>query len=111
MVRIYDAAKMRHNPRDFNATIKCPSKILAIEFIPDRKAIAVSLSDRSILFYDAGNNFKLMHKRLNVPSTQKCLAYVLRKQTLFSAGIDGAIFAWNLNKLFSKDQNPIDSYN
>jgi WD40 repeat protein len=91
--------------------IKCPSKILAIEFIPDRKAVAVSLADREILFYDAGNQFKLMAKRLNVPSTQKCLAYIQRKQCLFSAGIDGAIFAWDMNKLFSKEQNPSDSYN
>lgn len=26
-----------------------------------------------------------------------------RKHTLFSAGTDGAIFAWNMNKIFSND--------
>lgn len=42
-------------------------------------------------------------KRLPVPSTQKCLTYVERSSTLFSAGVDGAIFAWNLDKLFSNE--------
>lgn len=108
IIRIYDASKMKQDVKD--ATITCPSKILAIEYIPDKKAIAVSLSDRSILFYDASNKFKIMQKRLNVPSTQKCLAYIQRKSCLFSAGIDGAIFAWNLTKLFSNEQNRHDSY-
>jgi Na+-translocating ferredoxin:NAD+ oxidoreductase RnfC subunit len=58
---------MKQDVKD--ATITCPSKILAIEYINDKKAIAVSLSDRSILFYDASNKFKIMQKRLNVPST------------------------------------------
>lgn len=53
----------------------------------------------------------MLQKRLNVPSTQKCLAYIERKGCLFSAGIDGAIFAWNMNKLFSNEQNRADSYN
>jgi hypothetical protein len=30
---------------------------------------------------------------------------------LFSAGIDGAIFAWNMNKLFSNEQNRGDGFN
>jgi hypothetical protein len=35
--------------------IQCPGVILAIEFLPDKNAICVSLSDRSVLFYDAGS--------------------------------------------------------
>ena len=44
---------------------------------------------------------------MHVPSTQKCLTYVERqnKNILFSAGVDGAIFAWNLDILFSNDRN------
>lgn len=106
VIRIYDAPKMKQED-----PIVCPSKILAIEFIRDKKAIAVSLSDRSILFYDTSNSFKMLQKRLNVPSTQKCLAYIERKQCLFSAGIDGAIFAWNMNKLFNNEQHRADSFN
>jgi len=49
---------MRQDPKE--SSIECPSRILAIEFIPDRKAIAVSLSDRTILFFDTSNNFKKM---------------------------------------------------
>jgi hypothetical protein len=32
----------------------CPGVILAIEYIPDKNAICVSLSDRTFLFFDAG---------------------------------------------------------
>jgi len=42
-VRIYDAKTMY-----FDREIKCPAVILAIEFCPDKNAIAVSLSDRTI---------------------------------------------------------------
>jgi len=83
--------------------IQCPGVILAIEFLPDKNAIAISLSDRSILFYDASSqNYKIVRK-IHVPSTQKCLCYVKRKRVLFSAGTDGAIFGWNIDKIFSND--------
>lgn len=97
-MRIYDGSTMR-NEMD----IACPGVILAIEFAPDKNAICVSLSDRTILFYDAGSAaFKIIRK-IHVPSTQKCLCYVIRKRVLFSAGTDGAIFAWNMQKIFSND--------
>jgi WD40 repeat protein len=97
-MRIYSGQTMRNE-----IDIQCPSVILAIEFIPDKNAICVSLSDRSILFYDAGSqNYKIVRK-IHVPSTQKCLCYVKRKRVLFSAGADGAIFAWNMDKIFSND--------
>ena len=38
-----------------------------------------------------------------MPSTQKCLCYVKRKRTLFSAGTDGAVFAWLIDKIFQSD--------
>jgi hypothetical protein len=49
------------------------------------------------------NSANKITKILHVPSTQKCLTYVLRINTLFSAGVDGAIFAWNLENLFSNE--------
>lgn len=83
--------------------IHCPGVILAIEFLPDRNAICVSLSDRSFLFYDSGaQNYKIVRK-IHVPSTQKCLCYVKRKKALFSAGTDGTIYAWNIEKIFSNE--------
>ena len=97
-MRIYDAITMK-----LDLDIQCPEVILAIEFAPDKNAICVSLSDRTILFFDAGNaNYKIVRK-MHVPSTQKCLCYIQRKQVLFSAGTNGAIFAWNMNKIFSSD--------
>jgi WD40 repeat protein len=77
--------------------------ILAIELLPDKNAIAVSLSDRSIMFYDSGQVHYKVLRQIWVPSTQKCLCYVKRRHVLFSAGADGAIFAWNMEKIFSND--------
>lgn len=99
-IRIYEASTMQNLPK---SEIKCPGVVLAVEFCPEKNCIAISLSDRTIVFHDiASKNYKKL-KTLHVPSTQKCLAYIKRKQTLFSAGVDGAIFAWNLDKLFSND--------
>jgi len=98
LIRIYHAPTMK-----WEKDIQCVGVILAIEFCPDKNAIAVSLSDRTIIFFDTANqNFKIV-RRMHVPSTQKCLIYVKRKKTLFSAGVDGAIFAWNLDTLFSNE--------
>lgn len=47
-LRIYDALTMKHE-KDIN----CNSVILAVEFIPDKNAICVSLSDRTFIFYSA----------------------------------------------------------
>ena len=82
-------------------TIECSGPILAIEFISDRNAIAISLADLTIRFYEV-QNYRFS-RTLHVPSTQKCLAYVRRKKVLFSGGVQGAIFAWDIDKLFEKD--------
>lgn len=66
--------------------------------IPDKNTLAVSLSDRTIVFFDTQTTNKII-KQFHVPSTQKCLTYIERKKVLFSAGVDGAIFAWNMNMI------------
>ena len=98
-IKIYDAPKMKRE-----ATIPCSGPILAIEFIADRNAIAVSLADLTIRFHELlpGGGERFL-RTLHVPSTQKCLAYVRRKKILFSGGVQGAIFAWDIDKLFEKD--------
>ena len=49
-MRIYNGQTMKHD-----LDVPCPSYILAIEFIPDKNAICVSISDKTLLFYDAGS--------------------------------------------------------
>lgn len=97
-VRVYDAKTMK-----LLKDIHCVGVILAVEYCPNKNAIAVSLSDRTIIFFDTSTKTNKIDKRLHVPSTQKCLTYVQTINTLFSAGVDGAIFAWNLDKLFSNE--------
>lgn len=102
VIKIYDAPKMIQE----EATITCSGPILAIEYISDRNAIAISLADLTIRFYDMGSNPYRFMRTLHVPSTQKCLAYVKSHKTkkiLFSGGVQGAIFAWDINALFAQD--------
>lgn len=63
-LRIYNGMTMKSE-----LDITCPDTILAVEFLPDKNSIAVSLSNRTILFYDSGaQNYKIMRK-IHVPST------------------------------------------
>lgn len=100
IVRIYDAVKMKAEPE-----IKCKGVINAIEFITDRNAIAISLSDLTIRFYEVLNGSTRFLRTLHVPSLQRCLSYVKRrkKELLFSGGTQGAVFAWNIELFFSFD--------
>jgi len=50
MVRIYDGRTMK-----LVKDIQCIGVILAIEFISNKNSIAVSLSDRTIIFFDTAN--------------------------------------------------------
>ncbi len=100
VVRIYDAVRMKPEP-----SIPCPGVINAIEFISERNAIAISLNDLTIRFYEVLNGQNRFLRTLHVPSTMKCLSYVKRKkkELLFSGGTQGAVFAWNIEDFFSKD--------
>lgn len=98
LIRIYEGKTMK-----WIKDLVCVAVILALEFCPNKNAIAASLTDRTIIFFDTANPNNKIVRKMNVPSTQKCLNYVESKSTLYSAGVDGAIFAWNLDKLFSNE--------
>lgn len=107
LVRIYDAVKMKPE-----TPIPCSDVINAIEFIAEHNAIAISLSDKTIRFYDITKDpFRFM-RTLHVPTLQRCLSYVARrkKQLLFSGGTQGAVFAWNIELFFAGDYKlqPLD---
>lgn len=61
------------------------------------------MSDRTFLFYDAGTATYKQLRKFNLPCTQKCLCYVQRKKALFSAGTEGATFAWLIEKIFKNE--------
>ena len=103
-MRIYNGLNMK-----WDTDIACPGCILAIEYISAKNSICVSLSDRTFLFFDAGSALYKKQKTFNLPSTQKCLCYVNRKRVLFSAGTDGAVFAWIVDKIFQNDPNDQDN--
>ena len=95
-MRIYEGVSMK-----LVHEVPCPATILAIEFIHDKNAVAVCLSDRSILFYEAMNVNNKISRKLEVPTTQRCMCYVKRKSVLFTAGTNGMIFGWNIAYIFS----------
>jgi hypothetical protein len=78
--------------------IPCASVILAVEYIPDKNSICVSLSNRTFIFFDAAS-YKLMRK-FNLKFIQKCLCYVRRKKVMFSAQTDCTVNSWNIEKIF-----------
>ena len=69
-IRIYEGKTMK-----WEKDLQCIGVILAIEFCPTKNAVAVSLSNRTIVFFDTVNLNKIV-RHLHVPSTQKCLTFV-----------------------------------
>ena len=64
LLRVYHGRTMKHEQ-----DIHCQNVILAVEYISDKSALAISLSDRSILFHDVNTpNYKIIRK-FYVPST------------------------------------------
>ena len=49
--------------------ISCPGVILAIEYVSDKNAICVSLSDRTFQFFDAGREDYKKMRDFDLPST------------------------------------------
>jgi len=50
-LRIYNGPEMISSEREEH-TITCNGMVLAVEFIADRNAVAISLSDRTIVFHE-----------------------------------------------------------
>jgi WD40 repeat protein len=98
IMRIYEGKTMR-----LKKDKPCDGVILAIEFISKKKMIAVLLSNKKINFYDPSSKDYKIFRELEVPCTQRCLCYVENKDVLFSAGTNGAIFAWELGLIFSNE--------
>lgn len=101
IMRIYNGSTLA-----LEKDLVCPGVILAIEYISfqDKSAICVSLSNRKFMFYDAKSTSYKKMKHFKLPCTQKCLCYVERKKLLFSAGTEGATFAWDIEKIFKQEQ-------
>ena len=98
-LRIYDGLTMRHE-----TDINCNSVILAVEFIPDKNAICVSLSDRTFIFYSAKPKDYVRLRKFNLKFIQKNLCYVKRKRVMFSAQTDCTVNAWDIEEIFARSE-------
>lgn len=64
LIRIYEGQTMK-----WIKDIQCIAVILALEFCPNKNALAASLSDRTIIFFDTANPNNKIVRRMHVPST------------------------------------------
>ena len=95
-LRLYDGATLKHDK-----DLPCNSPILAVEFIPDKNSICVSLSDRTFVFFDATPGAYKRTRKFNLRFIQKNLCYVKRKKVMFSAQTDCTVNAWNIEEIFA----------
>ena len=82
--------------------LNCNSPILAVEFIPDKNSICVSLSDRTFVFFDATPKAYKRTRKFNLRFIQKNLCYVKRKKVMFSAQTDCTVNAWSIEEIFAE---------
>lgn len=73
--------------------------------LPERNAIAISLSDLTLRFYEFHSGAWRFLRTLHVPHLQRCLCYVNKpgKELIFSGTTIGVVFAWNIELFFSGD--------
>ncbi len=99
-VRIYDPATIQKK-REYMVS----GTILCVEYITDWNIVAVSLSNRQIVFIDADDTHKVKdrtaEKRIHCPDSTLSMVYVPRNYCLFTGGLTGALYAWNMQTLVS----------
>ena len=94
IIKVYDAKSMRKK-----LEYVCPICILGIAYIPERCSLAISVSERKLLFRDIDSN-KFIERKIITPDTYHSMVYAKSKRILFTAGLSGAIYAWDLEKIF-----------
>ena len=81
--------------------LKAPGgTVLCAEHIPELRQYVMTSSDLSLSFFDDVSN--RMHKSFHSPVSQMCMAWNSKSRTLYSAGISGAIYAWDPEKMEEK---------
>jgi hypothetical protein len=76
--------------------------IVAAAHIPSEHQIVVSTTNLELAFYD--DQSLSLTKRFAIPCSQSCLLWSEGCNTLFSAGISGAIYAWDVASMDKRFQ-------
>ena len=94
-IRFYDGAELHelHELKLAAATIG------SVEFVVDHGCFVVTGNDKFIYFYEQGK-FSLQ-RRFQMPETQTHLSYCHSTDTLYTGGLSGRIYAWDMSKVYS----------
>ncbi|KAF4656370.1 hypothetical protein FOZ61_007020 [Perkinsus olseni] len=98
-----------HSTLDTQAEEEDPCCILCFEYLPEWSTSVIGGSDMTLRFYDCRDlarsntstgqgdraRFRLRRKIL-VPAAQRSICWSRSSQTLFTAGHDGCIYAWDV---------------
>ncbi|CAG9333906.1 unnamed protein product [Blepharisma stoltei] len=96
-LKIYNANNLRC---EYSLMVKT-GIALASEYIQEFHVIILSSSDKSMLFFHADSHNLL--RRIMVPDSQHTMFWSHEHQTLFSAGMEGAIYGWNVDEILNPD--------
>ena len=81
--------------------LKAPSgNVLCAEHIPELRQYVMTSSDLSLSFFD--DSSMRLHKSFHSPVSQMCMTWNAQSRTLYSAGVSGAIYAWDPEKMEEK---------
>jgi len=78
---------------------------IASEYIPEYEKLILTSSDKSMLVFDLGS-FAL-EKRIVTPESQHTMHWSHSHQVLFSAGMDGKIYGWLIQKLLNYKEQEV----
>ncbi|KAF4726262.1 hypothetical protein FOZ63_033832 [Perkinsus olseni] len=98
-----------HSTLDTQAEEEDPCCILCLEYLPEWNTCVLGGSDMSLRFYDcrdlARSNLSTgqgdrarfrLRRKIVVPAAQRSICWSPSSQTLFTAGHDGCIYAWDV---------------
>ncbi|KAF4743300.1 hypothetical protein FOZ63_008558, partial [Perkinsus olseni] len=98
-----------HSTLDTRVEDEDPCCILCLEYLPEWNTCVLGGSDMSLRFYDcrdlARSNLSTgqgdkarfrLRRKIVVPAAQRSICWSPSSQTLFTAGHDGCIYAWDV---------------
>ena len=77
-------------------------KVLSAAHIPERSQYAISSSDLQITLYD--DQSLRLSRSFFTPSSQMCLSWAKETSTLYSGGVSGVLYAWDIDTMESRFQ-------
>jgi len=101
IVRVYDPLTLNKKHEYYLG-----NPITCLEYIEGYDFITVALTNRDLMFIETYNPSKIDSRKefkIRCPDSTLSMKYVPRHKRLFTGGLTGAIYGWNMNLLDSKN--------